>query len=116
MFEWLAPGPATPLGIALSGEGGARRDTLRFDGTGRAELWLPSGRHRYLLDGGGGGLLAVDRWSEEWLPRPVSLLAREAHRRLAPGVTSSRQWIWLFALVIVALAVEWLARRRLGLR
>jgi hypothetical protein len=28
----------------------------------------------------------------------------------------ARDWLWLFGLCIAALAGEWLARRRLGLR
>jgi hypothetical protein len=29
---------------------------------------------------------------------------------------TARQWPWLYALALLALAGEWLARRRLGLR
>ena len=32
------------------------------------------------------------------------------------GRTSARQWPWLYALVLLSLAAEWFARRRLGLR
>jgi hypothetical protein len=77
---------------------------------------LPTGRHRYELDGGGAGTVVVDTWSDEWLPRPVALSDREAPGLSLAGVSSSRQWIWLFGLAVLALAAEWLARRRLGLR
>jgi hypothetical protein len=116
VFEWTGAGAPLPLGISLGPGGASRRDTLRFDGAGRAELWLPTGRHRYELDGGGAGTVVVDTWSDEWLPRPVALSDREAPGLSLAGVSSSRQWIWLFGLAVLALAAEWLARRRLGLR
>jgi hypothetical protein len=115
-FEWVGAGPAVPIGITLTGEGVARRDTLRFDGSGRAEVRVPPGRYNYILDGGGGGVAAVEVWSEEWLPRPATLASREMPEVSLAGVTSTRDWVWLFALAVVALAAEWLARRRLGLR
>ena len=116
VFEWLGPGPAAPLGISLTTDQGSRRDTLRFDGSGRAELWLATGSHRYQLDGGGAGVVAVDEWSDEWIPRPPVLSTHEAPAASLGGVTSSRRWIWLFAIVIAALTVEWWTRRQLGLR
>ncbi len=116
LFEWTGQGATVPLGISLSGDGGARRDTLRFDGAGRAELRLPPGRYRYAVEGGGTGLIAVDEWSEEWLPRPPVLADRDAPAVAFGGITSARRWIWLFFLVIAALTGEWLGRRRLGLR
>jgi hypothetical protein len=116
LFEWTGPGPAQPLGVALRGDASERRDTLRFDGTGRAELWLAPGRYRYEVDGGGSGLIVVDLWSEEWLPRRVVLADHDTPAAGMAGITSSRRWLWLFFLVIAGLTAEWLARRRLGLR
>lgn len=116
VFEWTGPGPPTPLGIRLEGAGQATRDTLRFDGAGRAELWLPPGQRRYTLDGGGAGLVAVDTWSEEWLPRPVVIAASDAPDVSVGGFTSSRRWIWLFGLAVFGLLGEWMVRRQLGLR
>lgn len=116
LFEWTGQGPAMPLGVALTGEDGVRRDTLRFDGAGRAELRAPPGHYRYELDGGGSGLVVVDQWSEEWLPRPVVLADHETPAVTFGGITSTRRWIWLFFVGIAGLTGEWLARRRLGLR
>ncbi|MGH7703871.1 MAG: hypothetical protein ACREMO_12320, partial [Gemmatimonadales bacterium] len=117
-FEWggVAAGTPAPLGISLDGPGGPRRDTLRFDGAGRAELHLPVGEYRYRLDGGGGGTLAVEVYSDEWLPRPVMLRERAAVQPRAAKRSNARQWIWLFGLCVAALAGEWWGRRRLGLR
>ncbi len=116
VFEWTGAGPAAPLGIRLESAGAVRRDTLRFDGAGRALLWLPPGQQRYQLDGGGAGVVAVETWSEEWLQRPVALAARDAPGVSLSRFTSSRRWIWLFGLCVLALSVEWMVRRRLGLR
>lgn len=116
VFEWTGPGAPAPLGIRLDGSGEAERDTLRFDGAGRARLWLPPGQHRYQLDGGGAGVIAVDTWSEEWAPRPVVIAAQDAPDISVGGFTSSRRWIWLFGLAVFGLLGEWMVRRQLGLR
>lgn len=117
VFEWLAAGQATPLEIVWSTAGTTTRDTLQFDGAGRAAAWLPPGSYRYRLEGGGSGLVAVEEYSDEWLPRPVTLNPREEITALASAAPSrARGWVWLFALCVLGLAGEWLARRRLGLR
>jgi hypothetical protein len=99
------------------GSGGpTRTDTLRFDGAGRAPVRLPPGEYRYRLGEGGGGVVAVEQYSDELLPRPLTLTARTAGAARPQHRTAARDWLWLFGLAIVALSVEWLARRRLGLR
>ncbi|MEP7324721.1 MAG: hypothetical protein ABI836_02130 [Gemmatimonadota bacterium] len=116
VFEWLGASGPMPLEIVWSGDSGARRDTLRFDGAGKAEAWLPVGSYRYRLEGGGAGSVAVEEYSEEWLPRPVVLGGREAATLAASGSSRARGWVWLFGLAILGLGVEWVGRRRLGLR
>lgn len=116
VFEWSAAAAPAPLAVQLQGEGGARRDTLRFDGAGRAELWLPVGRYRYQLEGGGAGLAVVDTWSEEWFPRRVTLSARTSPEVAAQRFSSARNWLWLFGLALLGFCVEWVVRRSLGLR
>lgn len=116
VFQWAAPGPPAPLGISLPHAGGAGRDTLRFDGSGQAELWLPPGVYPYQLDGGGRGTAVVDTWSEEWLPREPRLTGREVPAVDSHRSSSSRRWLWLFGLALGGLSVEWYFRRRLGLR
>jgi hypothetical protein len=118
VFEWSGAGPAVATPLVLSGPGGdaTRTDTLRFDGAGRAPIRLPPGEYRYRLVGGGGGLVAVEEYSDELLPSPMTLASRTASANRPRGRTSPRDWLWLFGLAIAALSVEWLARRRLGLR
>lgn len=117
VFQWLAAGRPAPLEIVWSSTGGTQRDTLEFDGAGRASAWLPPGAYQYRLEGGGNGLVAVEEYSDEWLPRPVTLTSREEVSVLASTAPSrARGWVWLFAVCVLGLAGEWLARRRLGLR
>src|SRR6267154_747228 len=90
--------------------------TLRFDAAGRAELLLTPGAYRYALSGGPEqGVVAVETYSDEWLPRVPALSAQpgEATSRFA-AIGLRDRW-WLFALAIAALATEWALRRRQGL-
>jgi hypothetical protein len=115
-FEWAAPGPPEPLRVMVDAEKETRQDTLQFDGAGRAQLWLPVGHYHYRLEGGGAGTIAVEEYSDEWLPRTVTLAEHPAAARQSYARTSARQWVWLFGVCVLALSGEWLMRRRLGLR
>jgi hypothetical protein len=115
VFEWIGPGAARPVPVQWIG-GRAGTDTLRFDGAGHAAVWLPPGEYRYRLSPNGAGTVAVEQYSDELLPRPVSVTSHEARAALTSTTRSAREWPWLFALAVVGLAGEWVARRRLGLR
>jgi hypothetical protein len=116
IFEWVGPGAPAPLAVVWSGTTRQRADTLRFDGSGRANVWLAPGEYRYRLAGGGGGTVAVEQYSDELLPHPVTLLARSPRMVQPAGRSAARDWLWLFGLCLAALSGEWLARRRFGLR
>ncbi len=116
VFEWTGRGAAVPTAVAWIGSEGPREDTLRFDGAGRAGVLLPPGEYRYRLTGGGGGAVGVEEFSDELLPSPVTLTSRPASMPPAEGHSAARDWLWLFALAVAALGMEWVARRRLGLR
>lgn len=115
VFERLRA-DVTTLRVDLRSPAGDRSDTLRFDGSGRAELLLAPGRYDYRLEGGGSGLVGVEAYSEEWLPRPVVVAERAAAAAMPAGRAPLRDQPWLFALAIVALSGEWWWRRRAGLR
>ena len=117
VFEWVGPGAARP--VIVQWAGGARPpppDTLRFDGAGRASVWLRPGEYRYRLGLGGSGAVAVEEYSAELLPRPVALTSHNARAARASTTRSAREWPWLFALCVLGLTGEWVARRRMGLR
>ncbi len=115
VFERLRP-DLTAVRIDLRGPGGNRSDTLRFDGAGRASVFLAPGRYDYRLEGGGTGLLGVEVYSDEWLFRPVAIQERSASAAVPGGRAPLRDQLWLFGVAIAALAGEWWWRRRTGLR
>ena len=115
VFERLRA-DSSALPIELAGPAGRRVDTLEFDGTGRSSILLEPGRYDYRLQGGGGGTLGVETYSEEFLPRAVVVAAREATATARPQRAPLRDQWWLFGLAIVALSGEWWWRRRAGLR
>jgi hypothetical protein len=124
VFDWVGSGSAVPQPVTWTSVAGAetpeastpRADTLHFDGEGRATVWLPAGAYRYRLAGGGAGTVAVEEYSDELLPRPLTLTSHEARPTRSTTRTSARDWLWLFGICILALSGEWFARRRLGLR
>jgi hypothetical protein len=116
VFEWLGAGPPVAQPIVWSSRAGQTGDTLRFGGDGRATVWLPPGEHRYRLAEGATGLTAVEQYSEELLPHPVALEPHAGRETRTGTRSTARDWLWLFALCVLALSGEWLARRRLGLR
>lgn len=116
IFQWIGQGSPTPQTIAWSTQAGRQTDTLHFDGEGRATLWLNPGEYRYRLGSGGGGTIAVEEYSDELLPQPVTLKPHEPRAIGSTGRTSARDWIWLFGICILGFSGEWLVRRRLALR
>jgi hypothetical protein len=124
LFEWAGSGPPVPQGVAWSSAAtpgavlaeGRRPDTLHFDGEGRASAWLSPGEYRYRLSSGGSGTVAVEHYSDELLPRAVTLTPHPGRVQLPISRSTARDWLWLFGLCVLALSGEWLARRRLGLR
>ncbi|HXO84587.1 MAG TPA: hypothetical protein VN803_03580 [Gemmatimonadales bacterium] len=116
VWRWAGADDPRPLALTLRAGDSTRTDTLRFDAAGRAELLLPPGIYRYAVSGGAEqGVVAVETYSDEWLPRAPSLRAQpgEATARLAS--TGLRDRWWLFVIAIAALATEWALRRRQGL-
>jgi hypothetical protein len=124
LFEWVGPGSPAPQGVtwfptaelASTSAEGQQADTLHFDGEGRATAWLSPGQYRYRLSSGGSGTVAVEQYSDELLPRAVTLTPHTGRVQRPTSRTAARDWLWLFGLCVLALSGEWLARRRLGLR
>jgi hypothetical protein len=123
LFQWVAPGIPVPQAISWSGTAGTPTlvhspdaDSLHFDGSGRATVWLPAGEYRYRLRGGGAGTVAVEQYSDEFIPKPITLPPHIGRGSRSTARTWARDWIWLFGVCVLALSGEWFSRRRLGLR
>jgi hypothetical protein len=116
VFRWRGAGTPEPTAVTHDDGTSVVTDTLVFDGSGVARLWLPAGSYRFTVDGAAPGAMAVERYSEEWLPRLATLEDREGAPVASAGRSSAREALWLFGLVVLALAGEWMMRRRMGLR
>ncbi len=120
-WRWTGAGEPRSLTIDLQGEGtpGARRDTLRFDGAGRAELRLPPGAYHYSLGTAPSaterGLVVVEEYSDEWRPTAPVLGPQAGTAAAGLARIALRDHWWLFAIAIAAFAAEWAWRRRQGL-
>ena len=111
--DTAATGPAI---VTFTGDAAARVDTLTFDGAGRGEVRLPPGRYSYRFARGGQGVVAVEPWSAEYVPRASGLRPQAPTAGTVIARTPIRDLWWLYALVVTLLAAEWWLRRRLGLR
>ena len=116
VFEWNGGGDRAGADrIAHRGDGTAQRYAgVRWRRPGRAAA--AAGSLAISAEGGGQGTLAVEEYSDEWLPTPRTLAAREAARaqrvggaafRCAPGSGSS-------ASAVAAFAGEWLCAEDWG--
>ncbi len=115
-FRWQGEGAPAPVAMEFRGDSLARTDTLRFDAEGNATVALPVGHYRYGSDGATHGTVAVEPYSDELVPRAVTLAAREAEVTPVPARRSLRELLPLFALAVLGFVAEWMIRRRLGLR
>ena len=105
--------------VAIRRRGAAKFDTLQLrfagdDGTAVSPA-IAAGVYETKV-GGADGLLVVNA-SAEWLPRRPSVRSG-AIGAAPPGDRAPRAraaW-WLYALILTAMCVEWMSRRKVGLR
>jgi hypothetical protein len=116
IFERTGQGDPGPLVASFTSPAATLVDTLRPDGAGRAEVRLPPGRYAYRFQGGGHGVVAVEPWSEEYVPKAPGLRPRAAGSVGGIARSALRDRTWLYALIVVLLSIEWWLRRRAGLR
>lgn len=116
VFRWTGAGAPTPTPITFALDSVERSDTLRFGTDGVASVALPVGKHHFTLAGGGSGDVMVERFSQELVPSPVTLETRGATATPAPSRRSLRDMLPIFAIAVAGFALEWMLRRRLGLR
>ncbi len=105
------------LGVRLDDGHTTRELTLRFDAEREAQVWLEPGVYRWqaVPERLGRGRVAVEEYSGEFPPRGVTLKAGGGQGSEGGGMVLPRSRPWLFALVIAALAGEWMWRHRRGL-
>lgn len=115
-FRWAGTGAPTATEIVFGDGDGARRDTLRFDGSAEARVALEVGRHAYRLSSGEVGEVAVEPYADELVPSAVTLTERAALTAPVRAGRGAREWWPLFVVVVLAFGSEWLLRRRLGMR
>jgi hypothetical protein len=116
VWRWTSPDSSRALAVTLRSTDTTRTDTLRFDAAGRAALLLPRGIYRYALQGGAEqGVVAVETYSDEWLPRAAVLSSQPGDATARTASVGLRDRWWLFVIAILALATEWALRRRQGL-
>jgi hypothetical protein len=105
--------------VVIRAVGGKRTDTLhlRFAGESGMADTPPLAVGVYETStAGGDGLLAVNA-SAEWLPRPPTVHSGAAGSApAADRAPRARTLWWLYALALVSLCVEWVMRRKVGLR
>jgi len=115
-WRWERGAPPPMAVVELESEGRSHRDTLRFDASGQAALQLTPGVYRWrAVDGPERGVVAVEQYSDEWRPAPVTLGPQPGEPGDARRDVGARDQWWLYALALAAFIAEWAWRRRQGL-
>jgi hypothetical protein len=115
-WRWEKGAPPPTAVVELEAEGRSRLDTLRFDASGHAALRLVPGTYRWrAADGPERGVVAVEQYSDEWRPAPVTLVAQPGEAGAARRDVGARDQWWLYVLALAAFVAEWVWRRRQGL-
>ena len=115
-FRWAGAGAPIATEIVFGERDGARRDTLRFDGSGEARVALEVGATRTGCRAAERARWPSSRMPTSWVPAAVTLTERAALTAPVHAGRGAREWWPLFVLVVVAFGSEWLLRRRLGMR
>jgi hypothetical protein len=109
----------TVVGVLVRPRGGGRGDslTLRFAPRATVVETAPLAAGIYEASTRGGSALLVVNPSREWLPRPPAVSAGGVRGLIsADAGPRLRGAGWAYALAIVMLCVEWILRRRRGMR
>lgn len=118
-LAWRRSGSDSLVVLAWTREGTTARgtDSLRFAGSATmasGPAW-PAGRYRVQVPGG--THVVVVNPSREWVPRrPAAVSGTIGTAAAAATSPSARGAIWLLAVAVAALCLEWWLRRRAGLR
>jgi hypothetical protein len=116
-FRFMGDSVPDSLHVAVTDGRSSSELTLRLDAEGSARAWFAPGAYRWSTRGGpaAAGAFVVETYSDEFPPRALTLASGTGQVRAVLAATHARQRPWLFALVILALAAEWIWRHRRGL-
>lgn len=115
-WRWLGQAAPQPVRVSLESESASVTRAVPFDADGRAELRMPPGVYRWrAIDGPERGVVVVERYSDEWRPAPVTLVAQPGEPGESRQDVAARDQWWLFAVALAAFVGEWVWRRRQGL-
>jgi hypothetical protein len=115
-FHWSGPPPERPIAVEFRGPDSTFTRPLTLDGEGRERVRLPPGVYRWRAPDvrGGGGLVAVETYSDELVPRPVVAVDTAATTPRAERIGLRGVW-WMFGVAMAAFLAEWGWRMRRGL-
>ena len=116
-FRFMGDSVPDSLRVSVTDGRSSTELTLRLDAEGSALAWFAPGAYRWSVRGRPpvAGAFVVEAYSDEFPPRAVTLASRGGQGRAVLAASYARQRPWLFALVILALAAEWIWRHRRGL-
>ena len=109
--------PDSGATIIIRGADGSVADSARLDRESGTSSSRALGAGRYVADVPGGRIALVVNESREWLPGALSARS-EAASSASPPLRGEplRGKLWPYAAAIALLCMEWLLRRRSGLR
>ncbi len=120
VFRWTGDSIPDSLTVSFAPESGSNTitATLRFDASGVATWLLDPGVYAWstpTLTPRLSGQSVVERYSDEYHPRPVTIRSESAGLGTTLVERFAREKWWLFVIVVAAFAVEWALRHRRGL-
>ncbi|GBD33517.1 hypothetical protein HRbin33_02509 [bacterium HR33] len=119
VFEWRGPAVPDSFAVEFSGDSTGRA-VLHFDVGGTATLQLPPGVYRWRALASAGfpgdsGRVVVEEYSSEFRHRPITLVPQSGSGVSLSQLRHLRERLWMFAVVVLVLAAEWVWRYRSGL-
>jgi hypothetical protein len=116
-FRWSkVPVPDSTV-IRLTRGDSSITSILHFDAEGVSRVNLPPGTWRWSVPGTSepGGIAVVEKYSDEFRVRPVSMQAGGDGESLSTVERRPRDWWLIFVIAVIAFCGEWAWRLRRGL-